>query len=377
VNIAFVLFRAEPQRGGAERYAIDLAKRLAARGHRLTIIAKTFGDIDRLDRHPIRCAGVTRWHSYNRFLVAVDTHLKATRYDIVHSFLPINQCDVYHAQAGLEGLALRDGHLLRPTAWSRFVAQATRSLNRKRARFAVVERQLIEKPKSPITIVLSKRERDDALKFFHADPARLVAMYNGIDTARFPLDALAERGRKMRQQFRLADSDPLLVFIGNDFHRKGLDTAIRGLGQMKNTRAQLLVVGSDKPDKYVQIAVKSGAVGRVLFVGATDQVADYLAAADVLVLPTRFEPFGMVVVEAMLMGVPPIVSKAAGASEVVRSGTDGFIVDSINDPQAWCAAIEKTIASRESMSAACLARRAEFDFETHVRDIEAVYARAR
>ncbi|MFT3788739.1 MAG: glycosyltransferase family 4 protein [Tepidisphaeraceae bacterium] len=117
----------------------------------------------------------------------------------------------------------------------------------------------------------------------------------------------------------------------------------------------------------------------MLFAGRSDRVSEFLAAADVLVLPSRFEPFGMVVVEAMLMGVPPIVSKACGASEVIEHDVDGFVLDSANDVPSWTAALTTAIKpeKRKAMSDACLARREGFGYEAHLRDIEVVYARAK
>ncbi|MFT3788740.1 MAG: glycosyltransferase family 4 protein [Tepidisphaeraceae bacterium] len=247
MRIAFVIFKAEPQRGGAERYAIDLATHLSARGHELAIVSTRFGDVGSIRKVPVRASAVTRTGVYRAFLSRVDDHLHAHTYDIVHTFLPIRTCDVYHAQAGLETISLATGHAIKSTAVKRTVTRVSHLANRKRKAFADVERHLIEGPRPPITIVLSKREREIALTKFKVDPARIVALYNGIDTSRFEPNDLAERRRAMRKSLGIAADRPLALFIGNDFARKGLDTAIRALAKLPDRHATLLVVGSDAP----------------------------------------------------------------------------------------------------------------------------------
>jgi UDP-glucose:(heptosyl)LPS alpha-1,3-glucosyltransferase len=378
MNIALVIFRAEPQRGGAERYAIDLGLHLKQRGHDVSVISSRFGDVGSLTQVPIACPGILRTARYRKFVDRVDSHLHQSKYDVVHAFLPIRSCHVYHAQAGLEAISLARHRLLKTSLVGQAIAQVDALTNRKRKAFAALERSLIEGPRSPITVCLSKREREEALKVFPtAQAERFVAMYNGIDTSRFEPSNLQERREARRKKLGIAQDSNVLLFVGNDFRRKGLDTAIRALGEIRDAQPTLVVVGSDEIGPYSELAAKVGAIGRVLFVGRSDRVAEFMAASDVLVLPSRFEPFGMVVIESMLMGVPPIVSRACGASEVIRHDVDGLVVDSANDVPSWAAAIRRAIdpGVHDAMHRACLARRPEFDYERHVDEVLALYAR--
>jgi UDP-glucose:(heptosyl)LPS alpha-1,3-glucosyltransferase len=138
----------------------------------------------------------------------------------------------------------------------------------------------------------------------------------------------------------------------------------------------LFVVGEGDTKHYSNIALRCGAVGRVMFLGKSDSVRDLLAAADALVLPTRSEPFGMVVVEAILMGVPPVVSRVAGSSEIIEDGRSGFVIDDPKDVGAWSAAMTRLCdrALREQMAEACLGQRERFSYENHLRALEAIYA---
>ena len=138
----------------------------------------------------------------------------------------------------------------------------------------------------------------------------------------------------------------------------------------------LYVVGEGDTKRYSGIALKAGAVGRIMFLGKSENVRDLLAAADALVLPTRSEPFGMVVVEAILMGVPPVVSRVAGSSEVVEDGRSGFVIDDPKNVTAWAGAMTRLCdrTLRETMAEACLSERERFSYENHLRALEAIYA---
>src|SRR6266481_3873974 len=159
MKIALIILHADPSRGGAERYTLDLAAALAARRHDISLIASTFAPsaLAATPFPPIHlpARAPTRLGEYNKFLDALDAHLKKEKYEIVHAMLPVRRCDVYHPHAGLAVEAVARGHekydgLRRP------LAKLGNRLNRKRQRFAAVERRLLKSPESPLVICLSE-----------------------------------------------------------------------------------------------------------------------------------------------------------------------------------------------------------------------------
>jgi len=70
---------------------------------------------------------------------------------------------------------------------------------------------------------------------------------------------------------------------------------------------------------------------RVVFTGPTEQSWKYYAASDIFLLPTLYEPFGLVILEAMAAGLPVLVSREAGAAELVRDGTDALLLEDAGD----------------------------------------------
>ena len=358
MKVLLVVLHADASRGGAEGYTVTLFHRLLAEGHDARVAAATFEPgIPRDRRVPIDFRGVTRTGRYARFLKSLDRHIDGNPDEIVHSMLPVWRCDVYQPQAGLEVFE-----------W-KALPLAKRLGNARRRAFAATERRLLSADRSPITICLSDRTRQQAVEIFQR-PERFVTVYHAVDETLFPPVPARE-----------AAEPPVCVFVGQDFARKGLDVAIDAIAN--HPTARLRVVGGDDANRFAaqaqahRLTVGFGAgTDRVQFVGATRDVATQLRDADAFVFPTRREPFGMVVVEAMLCGVPPIVSRAAGAAEIVRDGVDGRIVDG-EDPGAWAAAIDDVLTNRAAMSAACLARRDELSYSHHLRTLLALYERAK
>ncbi len=113
-----------------------------------------------------------------------------------------------------------------------------------------------------------------------------------------------------------------MLFVGSEFKRKGLDNLIPAIGD----GMKLLVVGKGERFKhYRRLAEKKGASNRILFKGLVDDVRHYYAAADVVVLPSLKEAFGMSILEGMACGLPVISSAAAGVAALISNGDNGLI----------------------------------------------------
>ena len=161
---------------------------------------------------------------------------------------------------------------------------------------------------------------------------RIHVFHYYADTAHFELDATtkaAERTRVRREQ-EIPELGVALLFVGELTHRKGVDTLLRAFAAMKpRANAWLMIVGDgEERDALLALASELGIAERTRFVGFVQPATlpAYMASADVLVVPSRKEGWGVVVTEAMAAGVPVVASnRVNAAAELLRDSESGFV----------------------------------------------------
>jgi len=140
--------------------------------------------------------------------------------------------------------------------------------------------------------------------------------------------------------------------VGNPFDRKGLEYVIRALPKVKNKKTNLLVIGrkdvSDMPF-YQKLSEELNIAKKIKFIGLTPEVDKYLASSDMFLFPTLYEPFGLVILEAMSSGIPVITSKAAGAAELIENMKDGIILKNTKDYNEIAQKINYLLEDKERM----------------------------
>ena len=254
-------------------------------------------------------------------------------FDVVHACNPSTWIgDVIH----LPGVA-RGEAVLRGSSHPRFIASNLRHPGNA-ARWIVERRAL----------------RNRALRRIHVDAPSVIAdleRYHGIRADRTlvapPAVNLAEfRPAEDTAAARASVSvhDPtrtVLLFCGSDFERKGLDRAIEALAAT-DVDAELLVVGSCREeDRFRALARDRGVDDRVSFLGRRSDAARYYEAADILLLPTRADVWGVTPIEAMASGIPSIVTNAAGSAPIVREADAGIVLSEPFDVRELREAVER------------------------------------
>lgn len=153
---------------------------------------------------------------------------------------------------------------------------------------------------------------------------------NAVDTLRFTPQARMAKRKASRQSLSYAESDFVLLLIGNDWKKKGLDALLKALSLLTDLPFRLLVVGSDDPNFYRSLLDQLALQDRVRFEKPSADVLFFYAAADLYVGPSLEDAFNLPILEAMACGLPVIASAQAGASEMIRDGETGFVLP---DPQ--------------------------------------------
>lgn len=186
---------------------------------------------------------------------------------------------------------------------------------------------------SRIVIANSKRTHTDLLTHIGVPADRVRTIYLGTDTGE-GLATDVERS-DARRWLRLDADRPAVAFVGalGLDRRKGFDTLTKAWMRLCSTPgwdAVLIVAGSGADASSLSAHAGRGTIAdRVLFLGHTDRVRDVLAAADLLVSPVRYEPYGLNVQEALCRGIPAIVSRRAGVAERYPDDLSDML---LNDP---------------------------------------------
>jgi UDP-glucose:(heptosyl)LPS alpha-1,3-glucosyltransferase len=382
LNIALVILHADPSRGGAERYTVDLAHAVAGRGgHHVSLLATSFDAVDASVRQvPLGRPAATRLGRYLRFLDALDARLATEEYDVVHAMLPVRRCDVYHPHAGIAAEAVRTGHLKHTGAAKQFAARVANRVNLKRQRFAAVERGMLTGPNPPVVLCLSEYVKAMVRRHYDLPEERLATLFNAVDLAKFDPGARPAARDELRQRHGFAPGDMVALIIAQDFERKGLGETIRALAKVSAELAslRLLVVGKQDPARYRSLAESLGVSDRVTFAGPTRDVYACYRAADFFVLPTRHDPCSLVVLEALAMGLPVISTVCNGACEIMESGRHGVVLPDPGDVDALVVAIRQLSdpSTRRAMSEACFALRPKLAYGHHVEELLRIYGRS-
>jgi glycosyltransferase involved in cell wall biosynthesis len=177
----------------------------------------------------------------------------------------------------------------------------------------------------PLCLTPTRRIKDD-LRREYGVPAELIEIIPYPVKVELPSDEAGARARVRAEQG--VPSDRLVaLFVGRDFERKGLSTAIESIARCA-ALVELWVVGGGQAGPYRDVAARLGIAERVRFFGPrpTEELGCWYAAADVLLLPSLQDAWGLPVVEAMAAGRVAVASEYAGSHEAIESGLTGYVV---------------------------------------------------
>ena len=195
-------------------------------------------------------------------------------------------------------------------------------------------------------VAFSAHERDAIVRLYHGDPSRIDLVPCGVDLSRFhPLgraEARAELG---------LNGHKVLLFVGRIEALKGLELLIHTAAQLESDNVQVIVVGSDADGsgdliRLQRMAEDLNVAESVDFVGRVpqDRLAWYYSAADVCVVPSYYESFGLVALESMACGTPVVASRVGGLPTIVQHGRTGYL-KSWRCPETFANSLEMIISN--------------------------------
>ena len=357
MRLAFTLFHYFPY-GGLERDMLAMARACVARGHAVTIYTQRWtGDkpaeipVVILPTHALTNHGRAR-----AFVKQFQARRAQEKLDLVVGFNKMPGLDVYYAA----DVCFAQKAYEERGWWYRLSGRSRHYLALERAVFAPTSKTQI--------LLISPAQVAPFQRYYETPEARLHMLPPGIKRDRvMPPDYPAQRQR-WRAAFGLSNDTFLMLMVGSDFRRKGLARSIRALANLPEglrQRAQLWVAGQDDPQVFVKLAQSLGVGEQLRILGARDDVAQLLWAADVFLHPAHSEAAGAVLLEAMVAGLPVIATDVCGYANYVARQQQGRVITAAtadhhladvvadvaaSDPQIWRHRARDFIATNDIFS---------------------------
>jgi len=342
VKLAFVHRRFGVD-GGTERFLESLTRRLGQRGHAIDVwsaqvdprFART-----RVARFRKLLAGGRGLMKDLLLFLAARLQVKAKRYDAVLHLGRTGPRDVYRAGGGCHrtwfGLLLEQAS----TGWQRLRLKLSPA-----HRFRLWhERRALTSPAR--FVVPSQAAREDLRRAYGELADKVEVVHNGVDLDRFHPRTRQLFFEEERAKLGLRPEELVLLFVGSDFWRKGLDTLLRATARLERAGEaddlRVLVLGADRRQPtYAALAGELGIRDRVTFARHHDAPEKVYATADLLALPTRHDPFANVTLEALACGLPVITTVVNGATEVFGGCPAAVVLDDPEDDEPLAESIRE------------------------------------
>src|SRR3990170_7558740 len=328
MKIAFVIHDISKE-GGQERYCAELIERFS-REHEVHVFASTMNGINSRGTiyfHKVPVINMVTPIKSIIFFILSSLMIKSRSFDIVHgnggncigaNIITANFCHKAWDEVGC--LSMPDSNSIIKRLYRSVVAVID----------IAMEIFVYKKRKYKIVIANSIKTKGDLCKFYNVKKESVKVIYIGVDTELFNPSNRMLYSKNIRETFRIPPDSCLLLFVGA-MGRKGLSFLLMSLKLLKEENIFLIIAGKGDRKYYQREAESFGVDNLIRFAGHRSDIHKFYASADIFVLPTIYEPFGMVVTEAMASGLPVVVSRQAGASELITEGEDGILIKNADD----------------------------------------------
>lgn len=369
MKIAIIKNEVSFTKGGAERYAANLCRSLATMGHQVWVVAEKFDPAlhPALIHVPVKVSHTTSAARNLSFHENSQKALAGISPDAVLALSRSFPADAFRVSDPLHRFWMKVRY---PGKLNHFL----QSINPRHRAILALEKGILD-PANTRSIITNSRLSKDIIGRYYDYPAdRIHVIHNGVDLEKFrPAPSEARTGR----------GDIRLLFVGQDFRRKGLSAVIDALVllQKDGPPCRLRVIGRDDPAPYRRQAESLGLAPLVTFEGPSRDIHLAYQAEDLFVFPTHYDPFANVCLEAMACGLPVLTTTTNGASEVITEGLHGYVIsgEPAPSPADIAAKIEAfralPPARRDEMRAAAAEKALHFTPEANARQVAGLLSR--
>jgi len=353
--------------GGAEQFAAELSSRLCAKSdYRFHVLANRWQPSADIPFHKIPIVSFPKFLTTLSFAWFVQRQIRRNNFNLVHSHERIFTADIYT----LHGVPHR--------YWVHHVRHKRMSLYDTAT--AWVENKLVYQGHCQKFVAVSDLTKDIFLQEYSIHPDRVAVIHPGVDLTDFLQGNKDDVRQTVRNELGINPAEPVIVFASMNFEIKGLADILFTLARLKtqNCEFKLIVAGKGNIKKYEKMAKKAQISEQVIFTGqlSKDKLNRLYQASDLYMMLSKFDTFGMVVLEAMAAGLPVIISSNVGAKDLVREGENGFVIDHPSD-YAYTAERLKLLLDkniRRKMSAAAFQTASQNSWDTVADKYQAIYS---
>lgn len=335
MKLAFCLYKYFPY-GGLQRDFLRIAEECVNRGHQVTAYTlKWDGAIPNwleVVVAPVSAlSGIKRYQKFSQWLAS---RFQQEPVDVVMGFNKMPRLDVYYcADPCFEH---KSRHLR--SWWYRFTGRYRH--------FSRYEQAVFNPGQTTDILMISEVQQALFKRYYHTENARMSMLSPGINRDRCAPDNAEEIRADFRREYKLAEEDILLLQIGSGFRTKGLDRSIKALASLPSElrgRVRLFIIGQDDPSGYLAQAKSLGVEQRVTFFAGRDDIPRFLLSADLLVHPAYAENTGTVLLEAVVAGLPVLVTDVCGYARYIQEADAGVVMPSPFEQQLFNAKLKQML----------------------------------
>lgn len=318
--IALCLFKYFPY-GGLQRDFLAIGKELYKRGHQIRVYTRSWqGDKpSEFDIIEVPVRALTNHSANVKYYEWVKKHLASHPVDKVVGFNRMPGLDFYYDA---------------DVCYAEKIEQEQRGffyrISGRCKHYLEYEKAVFEKGTKTKILLLSRVQQTYFQKHYQTESERFFLLPPGISPSRKYQNAPSGAREKICKELDIPISSFLLLQIGSDFSRKGVDRSIEALASLPEDirqKTHFIVIGQDNPNNFIKLSKKLKVDTNVHFLLGRNDVPYFIAGCDLLLHPARSENTGTVILEALVGGLPEIVSRECGYSQYVNIANTGYVIE--------------------------------------------------
>lgn len=330
--------------GGLEKYALKLSSAFARKGCKVTILTTDAPeDLElnpsiEIEKHSIK--SFLKFREFSKYNQLCKHWNTTHQYDLIFGLDRCRHQTHLRAGNGVHAAFLENRKLFDP-----YYKTVTAPINPINRSILSIEKEAFESPDLRVLFTNSYMVRKEILTHYNTDIDKIQVVHNGVEWKEMDKDfnEWIEQKTKLALEIGLDPTTYQFLFVGNGYRRKGLIPLLDALSILPMKDFHLSVIGKEKRENdFISYAKQLGLADKVTFFGVRKDVRRFYQLSDSLVVPSYYDPFANVTVEALAMGLLVISSKTNGGYEVLKEN-NGFVIPTLQDKECFAEVLYRAI----------------------------------